>query len=119
MSIRANVDAGRLTERVTVERRTITQDATTGDAELTWSTLVVCWASVDGVLAREAISSDAMQSAQDYTVWIRADVIDRYAITQVDRISWRGKVLEIQGIPDQQQRGRLISVLCRAGGSDG
>jgi SPP1 family predicted phage head-tail adaptor len=119
VSIRANVDRARLNERVTVWRKTLAQDAVTGADEETWASLVVCWAAVDGVPAREARAADALQSIQDYTVWIRADILTRFAITQNDRITWRGKTLDIQGIPDQQLRGRLIAIIARAGVNDG
>lgn len=119
MSIRSNVDRGRLDQRVTFWRKTLEQDEITGADEESWSGLVTCWASVDGVPAREARAADALQSIQDYTVWIRADILTRYSITQTDRITWRGKTLDIQGIPDQQLRGRLIAIIARAGVNDG
>jgi len=119
VSIRANVDAGRFTERVEIQRATASQDATTGAEELTWAELVTCWASVDGIPAREARAADAMQSLQDYTVWVRSDIVQRFSVTQADRIYWRYRVLDILAIPDQQLAGRLIAILCRAGASNG
>lgn len=119
MSIRANIDVGELNERVTLQRVTFSRDSTTGDAEPSWSNLVTCWARVDGVTVREARAAGAIQSLLDYTVWVRSDVIDRYSIVQADRISWRGKVLDILAIPDQQVRGRKTAIMCRAGASDG
>lgn len=119
MSIRANVDRARLNERVTFWRRSYSQDGTTGADEETWAGIITCWAAVDGMPAREARASDALQSIQDYTVWIRADIMDRYSVTQADRITWRGKTMDVYGIPDQQLRGRLIAVIARAGVNNG
>lgn len=114
MSIRANTDRAALNERITFERSSATQDENTGRRTSGWAPVKEVWAKVDGQKARdhEPVQAGAAQSVSEYTVWVRADIIDRYAITDVDRIRWKGKVFDIRDIPDQQLRGRLIAIIC-------
>lgn len=123
MSIRANVDANALNERITIQRLTETQNATTGDLSRSWSTLVTCWARVDGEKAtdkyQEPLEADQIQSVRRYVVWVRANINQRFALREKDRITWRGLVLDIVEIRDQQLRGELTVLMCREGLTDG
>lgn len=116
MSIRSNVDARRLNERVTFHRRTLTK-AASGENIESWPDLVTCRAAVDGAKAKnmEPNASDGVKSQADYTVWIRSDIIVRHRIKVTDRLSWRGKLFNIKDMPDQQLRGRLIALICNTG----
>lgn len=122
MSVRANVDRTRLNERITFRRRTDTPDTTTGRLTTTWANLTSCWAAVDGQKAsdrhREPQLASATQSFSEYTVWVRADLVQRYAITDKDQIVWRARVFNIKDIPDQQLRGRLLAVFCTMNRAD-
>lgn len=119
MSIRSNVDARRLDQRITFQRKTETQD-TTGDPVVTWNDLVSCWAAVDGEKAGgERYIENGIRSVADSTFWIRADVMTRYGITLTDRILWRGVAYNISDMPDQQLRGRLIAVIAGTGKNAG
>jgi SPP1 family predicted phage head-tail adaptor len=115
MSIRANVDARRLDQRVTIQRRTLTKGATGENAE-TFPDLVECWAAVDGAKANaEPNLTDGIKSQADYTVWVRSDIVKRFSVTVMDRIQWKSKVFNIKDMPDQQLRGRLIALICNTG----
>lgn len=118
MSIRANVDRAALNERVTFTRSSVTQNAQ-GDPVSTDATLGTVWARVDGMKAGERFQdpelASGVQTVSSYTVWIRSDVFDRLALTTADRATWKGRVMDILDIPDQQLRGRLIAVVCREG----
>lgn len=123
MSIRANVDANALNERITIQRLTETQNATTGDLTSSWATLVTCWARVDGEKAtdrfQEPLEADQIQSVRLFTIWIRANITQRYALRERDRISWRGRVLDVVEVRDQQLRGELTVLMCREGLTNG
>jgi head-tail adaptor len=82
-----------------------------------WPLLKEVWAAVDGAKASgaEPNAGDGIKSQRDYTVWVRADIVKRLAITLVDRIYWKGKVLNIKDMPDQQLRGRWIAIICNTG----
>lgn len=118
MSIRANVDARRLNERVRFERAVETQTSS-GSIVPTWALIVECWAGVDGAKANEAYIADGTRSLRDYVFWIRADVFVRFALTVKDRIVWKGSVFNIGDIPDQGLTGRLITVIARTGLNEG
>jgi SPP1 family predicted phage head-tail adaptor len=123
MSISANVDARRLTERVTFRRRSVTQDPTTGDPVTSWTSLGEVWASVDATKASERWQdphlADATQTVSDMTIWIRADVMQRLQLRESDAAIWRDRHLDIVDVLDQQLRGRLTAVICREGLNDG
>lgn len=114
MSIRANVDARRLDQRVTFQRNTPTQGASGGQTA-SWAAVISCRAAVDGAKAGEANLGDGIRSRLGYTVWVRADIITRYSITQADRILWGSRYLNIRDLPNQQLRGRLMAVICDSG----
>lgn len=123
MSIRANVDARRLNERVAIQRRTVSQNPTTGFPTTTWSALGTVWAAVDATKASERWQqpqiADATQQVSDLAVWIRSDVTVRIGLRESDRLVWRGKVLDVVDVLDQQLRGRLTAIICREGLNDG
>jgi SPP1 family predicted phage head-tail adaptor len=116
MSIRSNVDARALNQRIQFHRRTLTK-AGSGENVESWPLLKECWASVDGAKASspEPDAGDGIKSQRDYTIWVRADIVQRFAITVMDRIYWNGIALNIKDMPDQQLRGRLIAIICNAG----
>ncbi len=117
MSIRSNVDARGLDQRIRFQRRTETQgevSGSEGDIVVTWPTVADCWARVDGDKASEHHHDDAIRTPGGYTIWVRADVVKRYCITPLDRILWGCNVLDIKAMPDQQLRGRMAALICQA-----
>jgi head-tail adaptor len=114
MSIRSNVDARRLDQRVVLERA---QRDANGDVA-GWAPLAPpVWASVDAEKANspEAYRADGARSPGRYVIWIRADVHQRLGLQLSDRVAWNGLHLDIKDMPDQQLRGRLI---CLSGVSE-
>lgn len=118
MSIRSNVDRTALNERITIQRRSSVQDAN-GDITTSWSKLIEVWAKVDALKASEFHAAGATQSPGAYTVWFRADVHSRLGLTDADRFVWRGQVLDIKDVLDQQLRGRLVAITCRSNVANG
>ena len=119
MSIRSNVDARRFDQRITLQRKTETQDST-GDPVVTWSDLITCWAAVDGEKAGgERYINNGIRSVSDYTIWIRADIKQRYGVNLTDRVVWNGAPYNISDMPDQQLRGRLIALIVNVGLNNG
>lgn len=120
MSIRSNVDARRMDQRILLQRKTETPDGA-GGFSVTWADLVPSGvpAAVDGTPLRERFGSNQILTLRDYTFWIRADVKQRFQITPLDRIVWQGVPYDINDMPDQQLRGRLIAIVAVAGANDG
>lgn len=114
MSIRAATFAQRLNDRVTFRRPVLNAD---GDA--TGWTLIASdvHAAVDGAKASgaERAVADGTRSVAGYTVWVRSDIVERFAITVADRIEWKGKFLDVKDAPDQGLHGRMIALYCEAG----
>lgn len=123
MSIRSNVDARALDQRIAFERRVETPTGT-GGTTVAWvrlgpSPTALYWARVDGAKADEPYIADGIRSEADYTFWVRADVAERLALVLTDRIVWKGKPFNIADMPDQQLRGRLIAIAARTGLNEG
>lgn len=122
MSIRATVSAPRLNARVRWERNERV-DTSSGGTRDNWRELITSHAAVDGMKANEQQIDGGIRTPKDYTVWIRADILARYRLSELDRAVWiqpTGEtVLNILGIPDQGLEGRLIAVFCRAGVNQG
>lgn len=116
MTIRAHVNAPRLDTRVRWERN-FPLDTPSGGRVADWRLLFESAAAVDGAKASgpEPLADGGIRTPRDYTVWIRADIFTRFALTPLDRGVWKGRILNIADIPDQGLRGRLIAVICRAG----
>lgn len=120
MSIRSNVDARGLDQRILIERNFGTQ-ASPGTIVADWQPLVVCWAKVDAAPAKgvEPYLTAGTRSRTDMVMWIRADIKDRYALTLLDRVIWKGMIHDIKDMPDQQLRGRLVALIVNSGINSG
>lgn len=123
MSIRSNVDARALDQRIAFERR-LEAPTGTGGTTIAWERLgpspsATYWAKIDGARASEPYIGEGIRSASEYTFWIRADVFKRLGILPTDRIFWNGKPFNIEDLPDQQLRGRLIAIGASTGLNDG
>lgn len=115
MSIITNVRAGRLDQRIELQRKTVVQSAS-GNLVGTWSTLKEVWSRVDAEKSGgERYVQNGVRSPADYTFWVRSDIVIRYSLTTEDRILWKGKLYDIRDIPDQQRRGRLIGIVAGGG----
>lgn len=122
MSIRASTSAQRLNDRVRFERAVL--DAN-GDIA-SWTLLGECAAAVDGAKAvgPERVVADGTRSVGGYTVWVRSEIVQRWALAVADRAVWlhrpNGLVyLDIKDAPDQGLRGRLIGLVCESGVNKG
>lgn len=107
MRARCGCGAGRLTERVTIERNTPANDTQGGRAS-SWATLATVWGAVTPMRASEALElREFVGSTGVYDVVIRY----RGDVTPSHRLSWTpyhapsAKRLEIHGVqpmPDRQ-----------------
>lgn len=99
--------AGELRERVTVQRRSSTRDAIGGQIEI-WQVRATLYAKVQPMSAGEQYRRSQLQAKADWKVTIRynGDVLP------TDRLSWRGKTLEIKGILNPDMRRRFLDLAC-------
>lgn len=132
MSIRSNVDARALDQRIAFERR-VELPTGTGGTTISWvrlgpSPTAEYWARVDGAKANEPYVADGIRSESDYTFWVRSGVAERISLVGsddppglvlTDRIVWDGRPFNISDMPDQQLRGRLRAIVARTGLNEG
>ncbi|ARS29116.1 phage head closure protein [Sphingomonas sp. KC8] len=85
--------AGRLRQRIGIERRTAARDAL-GGAVGDWVTVATLWAAIEPVGVGALIDGEAIRARPRWRVTVRhgADVaVD-------DRIRWRGGVIRVRGV---------------------
>lgn len=94
------LDSGKLRHRVSIERVSLIQDATTGAMVETWTEIAKVWAAVEPLSAREFVQSAAGQSEVTARITIRARDIQAK-----DRIIHRGTVYNIRGVLHDKESG--------------
>lgn len=122
MSILSRTNARRLDQRVTFQSKVLgAQDPNTGEQTFTWTNVAAIgengtiWACVDAVKAAERYLAQQELAGNEYTVWVRW----RGDLSPDMRIVWNGVNLNITGIPDNQRRGRYLSIFCQSGINSG
>ncbi len=115
MSIRSNVDARRLDQRIDLERKVETRDDI-GDVVPSWLRLVTTPAAVDSTkVSQERPGQDGIVLGQQLTFWIRADVVSRFDISPINRIRWNGQIFNIDAVNYNQLGGRLAALYATTG----
>lgn len=113
--------AGRLRHRVLLERPTYTQDATTGEMVLSWTSEGTVSAAIEPSSAREFIAAQAVQSQIDtrITIRYRDDVVAAWRATHmVNGVA--GKIYNIHGaLPDKDSGRAYITLPCSSGVNNG
>jgi len=115
MSIRENVDARRLSQRIVIDRKVETRDDI-GDVIPTWVYLVTTPAAVDSKkVSAERPGQDGIVLGQQLTFWVRSDVISRFVIGATHRIRWAGQIFNVEAIVHNQLEGRLSALYATTG----
>ena len=100
--------AGELRERVDIQARAATPDGLGGQDE-TWTTKATVWAQVKGLRGEERVVAASVSGSVTHQVTLRAP----RAVTEADRLLWRGLVLEIVSPPITDERRTLLVLLCK------
>lgn len=109
------LDSGKLRHRVSIERVSLIQDATTGAMVETWTEIAKVWAAVEPLSAREFVQSAAGQSEVTARITIRTR-----DILATDRIIHRGTVYNIRGVLADKDSGlEYITLPVAAGVNEG
>ena len=101
-------DAGKLTQRVNLERREQVQDEV-GQPIEAWALLASVWAAVEPQAGREFVAAGALQSELTTKIRIRY----RPGITSADRVTHDGKVYDIASVIDYRSARRDLVLMCR------
>ena len=104
------MQAGKLDQRVTVERLQGGVDELGQPLPDTWAPLFTCWAAVTPLVGREYIAAGALLS--EVTARIRMRY--RPGITAADRVIHGGKVYGITSVADVHSSRRELQLQCRA-----
>lgn len=87
------IDAGELTERITIEQPATTQNAV-GETVLAWSTFATVWAKVQSLSGREAERYGEIVGFSGHKVTIRALA----GVSTSMRVIYRNRTLEVGAI---------------------
>src|SRR5690554_3243133 len=110
------VAAGRLRHRVMLQRQEETRDPESGAVTVNWVDVDPLWASVEPLSAREFIAAQATQSKVSARITIRY----RDDVTAKDRMSYHGKVYNIEGVlPDLDSGLEYLTLPVSQGVNDG
>lgn len=108
--------AGKLRHRVLLQRPVKTQDAQTGAVVKSWADIGWLWAEVYPVSAREFAAAQAEQRE----ITVRVTVRWRADISTSDRLLFRGKIYNIQGVlPDPNSGREYLTLPCSEGVNSG
>lgn len=113
------MDAGNLRKRITFQQRTTTVDSY-GQQTTTWTDLITVWASIEALSARELLAAQAVQSEVSHkiTVRYRAEFANPVAVAAM-RITYNGRLFNIQGATNIDERNREIDLTCAEGLNNG
>ena len=108
------MQAGQLRKRLTIQKRSTVQDSY-GQPSTSWSDVVTVWGAVEPLSGRELMAAEAVQSE------ITHQVIIRYiaGITSKMRVLYGTRIFDIQNVLDENERHRMLTLLCLEGLSDG
>lgn len=117
MTIRSNVDAREFDRRGEFQRQSRSQNGATGEITVTWIRVgVPIWCRLDSMPAKERFAAEKVNQVRAYTLWVRADVVKRFALDASMRFVTRGMPpFNIVDIPDNGLRGRKTAVFLEAG----
>lgn len=102
------MQAGKLDQRVTLERRTTELDDW-GQPIEAWAPLATVWAAVEPLNGREYLAAMAAQAETTARIRMRY----RPGITQQDRVNHEGKTYGIEAVIDVRSAGRELVLMCR------
>lgn len=94
MPLSSPIGAGELSERITIEQASTSQDAV-GQAVNSWSTVATVWAGVNPLSGREFFAAGATQSQETIVFRIRYMA----GLTSAMRVSWQGNAYPMTAPP--------------------
>lgn len=106
-----NIRAGDLSDRVKIERVTMSSDGAGGFTR-SWATLATVWASVLPTGGKETLTDVALQGVQGYRVTVRHGL----GIQPEDRLTWGSTVMNIRSAADPDGRKTWTVAFADAGG---
>lgn len=106
--------AGKLRDRITIERQTETTDEY-GNTVGAWSALFSVWADMRETPGKERVEAGRVEASRTATIRIRRSV-QSAGITEADRLIARGATWNIRSISQVTAKGAMLELLCEGGG---
>lgn len=108
------MNAGRLSHRITLQRRATTEDAL-GQPVGAWQDVATVWADAQPIRGREWFQAEAAQSSID----VRFTLRHRRDVSSGMRVFWNGRPYDIQSVIDVGGDGRTLELMAVTGQGDG
>lgn len=105
--------SGDLDQRVTLQSRSVVQDAH-GQDTITWVDVATVWAQVQALRGREFFAAAQVQQEQSLKVRIRY----RTGVLTTWRLVWQGRNHDITGVIPVG-RNDMLEIMCLGGVKDG
>ncbi|MDP2026445.1 phage head closure protein [Sulfuriferula sp.] len=104
---------------VTLQARSSTQDSY-GSQLATWYDVATLWANMNPLIGRELLAAQALYTEVTSEITVRYSAIfaTPKAVAAM-RISYAGRLFDILGMVNQEERNHLVSLFCKEGLSDG
>lgn len=101
--------AGKLRERITIQRRDESVIDDYGNATGAWVAVATRYADIREITGKEAIESGVLMEVSPATIRIRSDSVTR-AITTADRVQARGVVWDIEATTELDAKRRMLEL---------
>ena len=110
--------AGRLTQRITLQTRTETQN-TFGETTWTWTDLDTVWAAVEPLTGTERIAAAQVQSQSDIRIRIRHrdDLTTKHRVKHT--VHGTARYYEIEVVIPVLHKRREVHLMCKEREADG
>jgi SPP1 family predicted phage head-tail adaptor len=102
------MDAGKLDKQITIQVRTLDQDAS-GQQTETWSTFATVYANIKPLIGRDYLAAKQLTDEISHDVTIRY----RRGIKPKMRIFYLGRYMEIISIIDAEERREWLYLKCK------
>ena len=113
------MQAGSLRKRVTFQTRDTSVDSY-GQQVTTWTDAFTVWAGIEPLSAHELFAAQAVQNEVSHkiTVRYRSEIVNPVAVAAM-RVSYAGRLFNIQGALNIDERRRSIELLATEGVNNG
>lgn len=113
------VRAGTLRRRLAFQTRSTAQDAS-GQPANVWTTAFIAWGDIEPMTGRELIAAAAVQSAVTHMVTVRwrPELSNPQAVAAM-RILYGTRIFNIHAAMNEDERNRVVSLMCEEGLNNG
>jgi SPP1 family predicted phage head-tail adaptor len=111
--------AGDLRKRITFQQRSASVDGY-GQQVTTWTDMFTVWAEIEALTARELFAAQSVQSEATHMITVRYRTeFANPSVTNGYRIAYGGRIFNISGATDPDERKRTIKITAAEGLNNG